>query len=143
MYETTEAGQTAVGVKIFRITFDNGDWWELLSARTWGVASDVRRSTLGFDTEVDDEAMRMREATNLAALEGSTTRWSWDVPVTGDNINGLPEDVVRIVTRELADRHLGRILGIDDDKKKASIWRWFWTKLSRFTGRMSLRTGRA
>ena len=142
MYETAVVGQTEVGIDIFRITFDNGDWWDLLSVRTWGTASAVRRATLGFDTSVDDEAMRMRESTNLAALNGSTVRWSWSVPVTADFINSLPEDVVNATTRELADRHLDRILGMDDDKKKASRWQWLWAIRSRITGWMSMLTSR-
>lgn len=142
MYETTVVGQTEVGIDIFRITFDNEDWWELLSVRTWGTASAVRRATLGLDTSNDDEAKLMIESSNLAVLVGSTVRWSWGAPTTDDFINALPEDVVRATTRELSNRHLARIFGMDDDKKKASRWRWLWKILSRITGWTSMLTGR-
>ena len=99
MYETAVVGKTEVGIDIFRITFDNGDWWELLSVRTWGTASAVMRATLGLDTSIDDEAKRIIQSSNLAVLIGSTTRWSWGAPVTDDFINALPEDVVRATTR--------------------------------------------
>ena len=141
MYETAVVGQTEVGIDIFRITFDNGDWWDLLSVRTWGTASAVRRATLGLDTSIDDEAKMIIESSNLAVLIGSTVRWSWGASVTAEFINSLPEDVVRPATGELADRHLARILGMDD-KKKASRWQWLWTSRSRITGWTSMLTSR-
>lgn len=143
MYETTVVGQTEVGIEIFRITFDDGRWWELHSIRTWGTAQAVRQATLGYDAEIDSELLKRREAENVAALNGSTVKWSWGVPTTNDYIRSLPGHFVEIAAREMHGRHIVGILSVDDDKKKASRWRWLWTSLSRITGRMLLRTGRA
>ena len=137
MYETEIVGKTEAGIPIFKITWFDGPWWELLSIRTYGTAQAVRQASLGFDTSVDVEALKQREGMNIAALNGSTVRWSWDAPVTDDFIRSLPDDVGRVATRELADRHLARMLQTDDDKKKVSKWHSFWTNLFRFTGRMS------
>ena len=143
MYETKIVGKTDAGIEIFRITFDDGDWWELHNERTWGTSQAVRQATVGLDAEDDLQGLQMREATNLAAVVGSTVSWSWDAVITEQAIRDRSDLKVQAVTRELAERHLSAMVRTDDDEKKVSTWRRFKASLSRITGLVSTLIGRA
>lgn len=142
MYETAIVGKTAVGIPIFRITFDDGEWWELVTVRTLGADEASKLASRGFDTSIDTEALQMRYAIGRAVLNASTVAWSWEVPVTDEHITSLPEDVVRIATRETSARHLERMFQVGEDQKKVSRGHFFRTILSRIIGMMSTFTER-
>lgn len=142
MYETRIVGKTKQGIPIFRIDFEDGNWWELHGERTWGTAQAIKIATLGYDTSIDSQALLQRHATNVAALEGSTVRWSWGEEPTAESIKGTNEYPVLVASRELATRHLSLLLGDDDQKKTVSksSWRWLQVVKSLITGSMFRRT---
>lgn len=143
MYETSIVGKTKQGIPIFRIDYDDGNWWELHGERTWGTGKAIKASIAGRDSSLSEiEAFEMKQATNAAALISSTVAWSWDLVPTVEILETHPEVPVLIASRELANRHLSLLLGVEDLKKKFSIWKWLWSKVrrSRTTGSMSSRT---
>ncbi len=142
MYTTREVGKTKQGIPIFRIDFEDGDWWELHGERTWGTGQAIRIATVDLDSSIDLEAIQMKQATNMAALLGSTVRWSWDDEPSVETIEATGEIVVGVASRELATRHLSLLMGIEEQKKNTSTWKWLLSGagLFRIIGRMFRRT---
>ena len=131
MYETSIVGKTKQGIPIFRIDFEDGNWWELHGERTWGTGQAIRVATVGLDSSIAIEAIQMKHATNMAALINSTVGWSWDDAQTPEAIESLPEVEVQIASRELATRHLSLLMGVEEPKKKSWTWKWPWLQVRR------------
>ena len=98
-----------------RITFDNGEWWDIAPYMTWGASRAIRKVTRKhFTVDMFDEngvpipgAMNIETSTlvndagEMARLLNCTVTWSREVLISEENINAWPEAYVMQVLQKM------------------------------------------
>ena len=101
-----------------KIEFEDGQWWTIKAVVTRGMRKRLNQTTVkmmkvtndngdGYQFEPSVESFDP-EALNDIMLRDSTVGWSFDLPVTNDNIDDMPEQYTTSVLERLNDLYNGR-----------------------------------
>lgn len=129
-YELTDIDH-AGPIPAKRITWEDGQTWDVLVEIPYGVRSRIRSrasslvkmngNTFAPDRSDTGAMMEMIEEANMQRLVGCTVGWSWDMKVTRDAMESMSPRYVNdvlVVMRELHDDAFGVGSGDDRAEKK-------------------------
>lgn len=111
-----------------KLEFEDGQWWTIKAVITRGMRKRLNQTTVkmmqvtnkngdGYQFE-PSLASFDPEALNDIMLRDSTVGWSFDLPVTNENIDDMPEQYTAAVLERLQRLYNGRTETEKDEVKK-------------------------
>jgi len=120
-------------IALKRISFEDGQWWDVLVEIPHGTRSKIRRMSVKNMRDafkggkVDrtaisgEQMMDTVEETNALRLTGCTTAWSWNMPITRDSVDSLSPRHTKVALDVMTKLHDPDRAATRDEKKTDTL----------------------